>query len=81
MFDAAELVGDVAPHAHCRRVGVGILGVLRFEVLQFAQKRVEFEIGYDWRGLNIVFVIVIVETFAQEYYSLPCSHNTGAIES
>ena len=63
--DGPKVGGQVAAHAHRRRVGVGILGILPLEVDELAHHRVELEVG-DFGGVfDVIFIVVAVELPAE----------------
>ena len=63
--DAPEFRREVAAHADRGRIGVGILGILPFEVDELAHHRVEFEVGDFGSVFDVVFVVVAVELQAE----------------
>lgn len=71
---AAELRGDVAAHAHGGGVGVGVFGMGRFEILQFAQQAIEFEISDFGCVFDVVFTVMAVELPAQLAYAFEDTH-------
>lgn len=60
MFHLAELLVQVAAHAHARRVLVVVFGVFRFQILQLAHEPVEFLVADGWCIENVVVMIMRV---------------------
>ena len=65
VFHRNELGRQVAAHPHRRGIGIGELGMLRLEILQFAHERIELEIGDFGRIVDVIPMIVIFQLPAQ----------------
>ena len=75
MFHLLEVLVKVASHAYAWRVGVEVIGVLRFEILKLAHQMVELLVGYYGSVQHIVIIVMRVKFFTQLVYSFYFSHD------
>ena len=54
----------VAAHTHCGRVGIAVLWMHGFQVLQLMHHEVKFLIGYNGAVEHIVSVVVLMKLLA-----------------
>ncbi len=60
----------VAPHAHRRRIGIGIFGMGLLHILKFAQQGIILVITYFGAIKDIIEIVVPIELLAQLGYAL-----------
>jgi hypothetical protein len=65
MLDLVKVLQRLAADASGRRVGIGVLGVLVFEILEFVEKLVVGGVGDFGSGLRIIETVVVMKLLAK----------------
>ena len=74
MYDLHEILVQVTPHTHGRRVFIVTLGMLGFQILQLTHQEVKRLVVYLGCIQHIVTMVVLVKFLTQLIYSFYFVH-------